>query len=97
MKKFTFFNMFILANQDETNLQQLDSELFENELNYFKTQDQQTNFTANPFWSNIYQLVFTKTRRRIIRGIYDECCRKPCSYNELGSYCRMADISQRSS
>lgn len=24
----------------------------------------------------------------IRRGVYDECCRKPCSINELKSYCK---------
>ncbi|XP_018789560.1 PREDICTED: LIRP-like [Bactrocera latifrons] len=28
-----------------------------------------------------------KTRRRR-EGVYDECCRKPCSYSELLSYCK---------
>ncbi|XP_011210854.2 LIRP [Bactrocera dorsalis] len=28
-----------------------------------------------------------KTRRRR-DGVYDECCRKACSYNELLSYCK---------
>lgn len=25
--------------------------------------------------------------RRISRGIYDECCRKACHYDEIASYC----------
>ncbi|XP_017492345.1 PREDICTED: LIRP-like [Rhagoletis zephyria] len=28
-----------------------------------------------------------KTRRRR-EGVYDECCRKSCTYNELYSYCK---------
>ncbi|XP_017461074.1 PREDICTED: LIRP-like [Rhagoletis zephyria] len=28
-----------------------------------------------------------KTRRRR-EGVFDECCRKPCTYNELYSYCK---------
>lgn len=30
--------------------------------------------------------MMTKTRRRR-HGVYDECCRKPCNYTELASYC----------
>lgn len=32
-----------------------------------------------------------RTRREWMQvrvGVYDECCRKPCSYHELKSYCK---------
>lgn len=51
-----------------------------------------TGFNANNlfldklFGEALQQLVNTNRRRRHF-GVYDECCRKPCSYNELLSYC----------
>uniref|UniRef100_A0A336MJK3 CSON000926 protein n=1 Tax=Culicoides sonorensis TaxID=179676 RepID=A0A336MJK3_CULSO len=42
----------------------------------------------SPFMRKIAAAAFTPTSfRRIRRGIHDECCRKPCSINELKSYC----------
>lgn len=28
------------------------------------------------------------TTWRLIRGVVDECCRKPCTFQELKSYCK---------
>ncbi|XP_067613080.1 probable insulin-like peptide 5 [Eurosta solidaginis] len=46
-------------------------------------------FGSFPFLAKIHggQIdTLAKTRRRR-EGVYDECCRKPCTYNELLSYC----------
>lgn len=43
-------------------------------------------FLDKIFGETLNQLVSTNRRRRHF-GVYDECCRKPCTYNELLSYC----------
>ncbi|XP_053955435.1 probable insulin-like peptide 1 [Anastrepha ludens] len=47
-------------------------------------------FAASPFLANFHggQVdTLAKTRRRR-EGVYDECCRKSCTYSELFSYCK---------
>ncbi|XP_058985681.1 bombyxin A-2 homolog [Musca domestica] len=44
---------------------------------------------GSSFLSNIYEgLMLAKTQNRLKRGVYDECCRKPCTESEISSYCR---------
>ncbi|XP_017491456.1 PREDICTED: probable insulin-like peptide 1 [Rhagoletis zephyria] len=48
-----------------------------------------SHYASSPFLAKIHggQVdTLAKTRRRR-EGVYDECCRKPCTYNELYSYC----------
>ncbi|XP_011183644.2 probable insulin-like peptide 1 [Zeugodacus cucurbitae] len=50
-------------------------------------------YANSPFLAKIHGAQFdtlAKTRRHrdtVVTGVYDECCSKACSYNEILSYC----------
>lgn len=76
--------------EDDDGYEPIDNELTINEdpdsLLPLNTYNANNLFLDKIFGENLNQLVSTNRRRRHF-GVYDECCRKSCTYNELLSYC----------
>lgn len=52
------------------------------------TDDNQLNMPEFPFISRMVANEKKRAFRRFRRGAVDECCRQPCTFSELRSYCK---------
>ncbi|XP_075161556.1 insulin-like peptide 3 [Haematobia irritans] len=79
----------MLVNKRSTNKLAMGDTLDQNKFNEI---DDETPFTSDSLLNDLlfggHANTVAKTRRlRHFTGVYDECCRKPCSYDEMKGYC----------